>query len=165
MIPLDIFERMKAADYITLGNGIAGLAAITLSLKMQFSWAALALLLAVLFDYADGMLARWMRQGNAFGEQLDSLADIISFGVAPAVFAYMLGFTASWHIIIFAAFVAAGMLRLARFTITREYLGMPITMNGIFVPLLFFIHAGLIIYYFIISIILMLSTIRFRKEH
>ena len=156
---------MKAADYATLGNGIAGLAAILLSLMMQFSWAAFVLLLAVVFDYADGMLARWMRQGNAFGEQLDSLADIISFGVAPAIFAYMLGFTAFWHVIIFVAFVAAGMLRLARFNIAREYLGMPITMNGIPVPVLFFIQADFIIYYFIIAIFLMLSTIRFRKEH
>ncbi|HLD06974.1 MAG TPA: CDP-diacylglycerol--serine O-phosphatidyltransferase [Candidatus Nanoarchaeia archaeon] len=164
MIPLDIFERMKAADYITLGNGIAGFAAIILSLRMQFSWAALALLLAVAFDYADGMLARWLQQGNAFGEQLDTLSDIISFGVAPAVFAYMMGFTQPGHLAIYAVFLAAGMLRLARFNVTHQYLGMPITMNGIIVPLLFFFWEESIVYYLVISVVLMLSTIRFRRQ-
>ena len=161
---MDIFKRMTFADYITAGNGVCGMITIVLSLQLHYSWAALFLLAAVACDYLDGHVARWLRQSNAVGEQLDSLADIISFGVAPAVFAYQLGANQLWQMAVIIFFVLAGVLRLARFNVTRAYLGMPITMNGIIVPVLFLAgFADYTIYYFIAAIILMLSTIRFRK--
>jgi len=160
VIRLAIF---KAADYFSLGNGIAGLIAIFLAIEMNFFWSSLFMLLAVGFDYVDGKIARLLKQGNAFGEQIDSLGDIISFGVAPAVFGYMIGMQELWQIIIMVLFVGAGMFRLARFNVSKKYIGMPITVNGVIIPVLFLVSlADGIIYYMVLAIILMMSWFRIK---
>jgi CDP-diacylglycerol--serine O-phosphatidyltransferase len=79
-------------------------------------------LAAIVFDVLDGRIARWRQQTSAMGRELDSLADVISFGVAPAVIGYGCGMQGLYDRIILAYFVACGVSRLARYNITAEAL-------------------------------------------
>ena len=90
---------------------------------------------AALFDSLDGRLARRLNVASEFGKQLDSLADLVSFGVAPALIAYQLNFAnIGWSGYILATvFPICGALRLARFNITSirgHFVGLPITVAG-----------------------------------
>jgi CDP-diacylglycerol--serine O-phosphatidyltransferase len=138
--PADVPEAMAAAprrrrfsmirdftlaDIITLANGFAGTGAILFALKyldtrnLLLLWLAFALLpLAAFFDYVDGRVARWRQQHTPLGAQLDSLADLISFGVAPAVLAFAVGMRGGWDALILVYFVACGLSRLARYNVT-----------------------------------------------
>ena len=79
-------------------------------------------LTAVVFDFLDGRIARWRHKTSLLGRELDSLADVISFGVAPAVIGYGCGLHGLYDSIILAFFVACGVSRLARYNITAETL-------------------------------------------
>src|SRR5690606_30836158 len=84
---------------------------------------ALAMLLlpaALLFDVFDGRIARWRQYSSAMGRELDSLADVISFGVAPAAIAYGVGMQGGWDIAILLFFVGCGVSRLARYNVSAE---------------------------------------------
>ncbi len=126
----NLIRTFVLADFITLGNAAAGTGAIFLCLNYvemghdaRFLWAAFALLpLAFVFDAADGWVARWRRKSSPFGADLDSLADIVSFGVAPAVLAFTLGMRGLWDALALIYFVACGIGRLARFNVTAEAL-------------------------------------------
>ena len=76
--------------------------------------------LALVFDVLDGRIARWRHTASAMGRELDSLADVISFGVAPACLAYSLGFRGLWDALCLLYFVVCGICRLARYNITAE---------------------------------------------
>jgi CDP-diacylglycerol---serine O-phosphatidyltransferase len=115
----------QLADLITLANGAAGTASVfaTMSyLTMPEYWRiylALSLLpLALILDIADGKVARHHRQQSPFGQELDSLADIVSFGVAPAAIAYGLGMRGAMDVIVLIYFVCCGVSRLARYNVT-----------------------------------------------
>jgi CDP-diacylglycerol---serine O-phosphatidyltransferase len=117
------------ADAITLGNGVAGFGCILLTLRFlveghrpSIEWALLLLPVAGVFDYLDGRVARWRRKQSALGAQLDSLADLISFGVAPAVVGYALGLRSGGDAIILIYFVSCGLSRLARYNVTAAAL-------------------------------------------
>jgi hypothetical protein len=91
---LSIFQ-LQLADWISLGNGLSGVSSVLLVLQyldtqnVRFLWAAIGLLpLAAIFDALDGAVARWLRKVSLLGQELDSLSDVISFGVAPAVLAF-----------------------------------------------------------------------------
>jgi len=73
---------------------------------------------ALVFDVLDGRIARWRQKSSALGRELDSLADVISFGVAPAVIAYGCGMRGLYDRIVLAYFVACGVSRLARYNVT-----------------------------------------------
>jgi len=77
---------------------------------------------AFVCDAADGMVARWRHRHSPYGADLDSLADIISFGVAPAVIGHTLGLRGVWDMLILCAFVCCGIGRLARFNVTAAEL-------------------------------------------
>jgi CDP-diacylglycerol--serine O-phosphatidyltransferase len=77
---------------------------------------------ALVFDVLDGRIARWRQKTSGMGRELDSLADIISFGVAPAVIAYGCGMQGLYDRIILTYFVACGVSRLARYNVTAEEL-------------------------------------------
>jgi CDP-diacylglycerol--serine O-phosphatidyltransferase len=79
-------------------------------------------LAALIFDVLDGRVARWRQNSSALGRELDSLADVISFGVAPAIIAYGCGMQGLYDRIILAFFVACGVSRLARYNVTAETL-------------------------------------------
>jgi CDP-diacylglycerol--serine O-phosphatidyltransferase len=77
---------------------------------------------ALVCDVLDGYVARWRRQHSALGRELDSLADIISFGIAPAALAFAAGLRGGWDWVALIYFVCCGVSRLARFNVTAESL-------------------------------------------
>ena len=77
---------------------------------------------ALIFDILDGRIARWRRQHSSLGRELDSLADVISFGVAPAALAYACGLQGGWDWVVLSYFVGCGVSRLARYNVTAETL-------------------------------------------
>lgn len=140
-------DILKVADFFTMGNLIFGMLCIYYAISHSFIYASIFLFIAMIFDFLDGKVARMSKkitdQGRHFGKELDSLSDVVSFGVAPAVFGYTLGLESWWQIIILLFFTSAGMLRLSRFNITENqgyYEGLPITLNGLLFSILFFIH-------------------------
>jgi CDP-diacylglycerol--serine O-phosphatidyltransferase len=117
------------ADFLTLGNGFCGTGSIlalmqyATSFEHGFLTAAFALLpIALLFDFLDGRVARWRHKSSALGADLDSLADVISFGVAPAVLAFAVGLRGALDTVFLLYFVACGISRLARFNATASEL-------------------------------------------
>jgi CDP-diacylglycerol---serine O-phosphatidyltransferase len=114
------------ADVLTIANASCGTIAIFLCLDyMAFDnqrrlWIAIGLLPAALvFDVLDGYVARLnTKRQSVLGADLDSLADVISFGVGPAVLGYTLGLRGGWDMICLTFFVVCGVSRLARFNVT-----------------------------------------------
>jgi len=120
------------ADFLTLGNAACGVGAVfcamafvaTRETAVFLAGAALAPA-AFVFDVLDGRVARARSQHSALGRELDSLADIISFGVAPAALAYAGGMSGGWDCVALIYFVCCGVSRLARFNVTAEALATP----------------------------------------
>ena len=117
------------ADFFTLGNAACGVAAVFLTmlymsggLRSSFLWAAAMAPLAFLFDMLDGRIARWRQQHSSLGRELDSLADVISFGVAPAALGFAAGMRGGWDWLALIYFVCCGVSRLARYNVTAESL-------------------------------------------
>ena len=115
------------ADFLTLGNGACGTAAIFFALAhvqrgapLKVYFAGVLVALALAFDVMDGRVARWRHSASPMGRELDSLADVISFGVAPAVIAFSIGFDGFWDQLVLLYFVCCGISRLARYNITAE---------------------------------------------
>jgi CDP-diacylglycerol--serine O-phosphatidyltransferase len=78
--------------------------------------------LAFVFDALDGRIARWRKVASTLGRELDSLADVISFGVAPAALGYACGLQGGWDWVVLSYFVVCGVSRLARYNVTAESL-------------------------------------------
>ena len=123
--PFSMIREFHLADWFTLGNAVSG----TGALFSMMSYLALAdvvhiyfacglVFAALVFDVLDGRIARWRQKSSALGRELDSLADVISFGVAPAVIAYGCGMRGLYDRIVLAYFVACGVSRLARYNVT-----------------------------------------------
>ena len=118
------------ADLLTIANAASGTIAIFLCLdylatgRAGFLWTAFILLPAALvFDVLDGYVARLdKKRQSVMGGDLDSLADVISFGVAPAALGYTLGLRGGWDVLILTYFVVCGVSRLARFNVTASAL-------------------------------------------
>ena len=113
------------ADFLTLGNGFCGagaiLAVMQYLISRQHDWLTFAFALlpvALFFDFADGRVARWRHKSSSLGADLDSLADVISFGVAPAALGFGVGLRGGVDTAILLYFVACGISRLARFDAT-----------------------------------------------
>jgi len=115
------------ADLITLMNGFCGVMSIMSSMRYMenptgaqgYIWASLVLMpLGLFFDFFDGKVARWRGKSSLMGQELDSLADLISFGVAPAMCAFSLGMRTALDQLLLTCFVLAGLARLARFNVT-----------------------------------------------
>ena len=162
-----IWSLIKFADIFTLVNVIFGLTAIFFAINGNYLFVIIFLFLAVISDYLDGKLARKLNQENVFGKELDSLADTISFGVAPAIFGFSLIQT-PLAIASFTIFLFCGILRLARYNIMDikgGFAGMPITLNGIIIPALYLFKVPLDFYPYIYIVlgVLMVSSIGFRK--
>lgn len=124
-----MLRSFALADFVTLANAASGMGAILLSIAYVQSrdarqmWGALVLFpIALLCDVLDGSIARWRRRSSALGADLDSLADVVSFGVAPAVLGYSLGLTGGWDALVLIYFVSCGISRLARYNVTAAAL-------------------------------------------
>ena len=171
---MNLFKLVRISDVFTFLNAVSGLLAIFFAVigkitnnTLMFNVAPILLLAAVFFDYFDGKTAKMKKIGSEFGKQLDSLADLISFGVAPSVFVFLM-FTNMTFLFVYIIFLISGMTRLARFNVTRKlnyFEGMPITLNGIIFPLLYFLKVSSVIYYaaFVLSAVLMISRIKVKK--
>lgn len=153
--PFSMIREFHLADWFTLGNAVSGIGALFSTMSyLQFGdirhiyFACGLLLAALIFDVLDGRIARWRQKTSAMGRELDSLADVISFGVAPAIMGYALGMQGLYDRIILCYFVACGVSRLARYNVTAEELaaggdkvkyfeGTPIPTSLLIVGLLF----------------------------
>ncbi len=168
----NILVLIKPADMITLISALLGFASIIMTGSGQIDAALVLILAAVIADAADGVVAR--RSGcGVLGANLDSLADVISFGIAPAVAGFFfLGPVGGAAWIAPGLFVICGILRLARFNISTKkdgFEGIPITSGG-FIAALFLLVRELVPYaeyvfvlLLIIVSILMVSTISYPK--
>jgi CDP-diacylglycerol--serine O-phosphatidyltransferase len=117
------------ADFFTLANAACGVAGVFLAMayvatqaKEHFFAAAAMAPAAFIFDVLDGRIARWRQTNSALGRELDSLADVISFGVAPATLAFAAGMRGGWDWAALIYFVCCGVSRLARYNVTAETL-------------------------------------------
>src|SRR5438067_944165 len=123
---MSMLRSYTPADALTIGNAACGTIAVFLCLdyiaadNRRFLWAAFILLpLALVCDVLDGYVARLnKRRQSVLGADLDSLADIISFGVAPAMLGFTLGLRGGWDMLVLTYFVICGVSRLARFNVT-----------------------------------------------
>ena len=127
---LSMLRSYTPADVLTLANASCGTLSVFACLsyieddRSSVLWAAFLLpVFALVFDVADGYVARLSaRRQSRIGADLDSLADIVSFGVAPAVLGYTLGLRGLWDVLLLTYFVCCGISRLARFNVTSEAL-------------------------------------------
>jgi CDP-diacylglycerol--serine O-phosphatidyltransferase len=124
-----MIRGMHLADVFTLGNAGCGVAAIFCAMAYvenpvlaQFMVAAALAPAAFVFDVLDGRIARWRHTHSALGRELDSLADVISFGVAPAALGFAAGLRGAWDWVALLYFVCCGVSRLARYNVTAESL-------------------------------------------
>ncbi|MBU3899693.1 MAG: CDP-diacylglycerol--serine O-phosphatidyltransferase [Gammaproteobacteria bacterium] len=124
-----MIREFHLADWFTLGNAICGMGAmfsmmtyLQSSEVMHIYFACALVVAAMVFDVLDGRIARWRQKTSPMGRELDSLADIISFGVAPALIAYGCGMQGLYDRIVLTYFVACGVSRLARYNVTAEAL-------------------------------------------
>jgi len=123
---MSMIRSYTPADALTIGNAACGTIAIFLCLdyiaadNRRFLWTAFVLLpLALICDVLDGYVARLnKRRQSLLGADLDSLADVISFGVAPAMLGFTLGLRGGWDMAVLTFFVICGVSRLARFNVT-----------------------------------------------
>ena len=125
--PFSMIREFHLADWFTLANAVCGTGALfsmmsylqTTDVRHVY-FACGMVVAALIFDVLDGRIARWRQKTSAMGRELDSLADIVSFGIAPAVIAYGCGMQGLYDRIVLGYFVACGVSRLARYNITAE---------------------------------------------
>lgn len=156
-----MIRNLHMADYITLLNCCCGFLSVLSSVAYaasqrqapHFILRALYLVpLGLFFDFLDGRVARLRNKSSLMGQELDSLADLISFGVAPATAAFTLGFDSTVDVTMLTIFVLCGLTRLARFNVTvanipkdaggksKYFEGTPIPTTLVLVGILFYCH-------------------------
>ena len=167
---MKIFDMISFADIFTLANLSLGFLSILLSLRGMFILSFIALILALFMDGLDGRVARFLKRKDNFGLQLDSLSDLISFGVATSVFGFLFGLNSLFSIIVFVIFLCCCALRLARFNINKQktkgnyFEGIP-TPTSVILPLIlliFGLNQWLILLYLIFGL-LMTSSVKIKK--
>ncbi|HEO8418561.1 CDP-diacylglycerol--serine O-phosphatidyltransferase [Niallia sp. FSL W8-0635] len=164
--------KTQLANVLTLTNIFLGSFAIIYSLKGHLQLSLLLIFIAALADRLDGMTARKFNIESELGKQLDSMSDIISFGVAPALLVYQgvlfeLGAPGSFFTVLY---IVCGAFRLARFNITEShgfFTGLPITAAGCILTFscLWFAFMPPHIYLFLMLIlsVLMIGSFKWRK--
>lgn len=123
-----LVRALHAADFITELNGFCGVMSVFSSLRYciqddvhnytNLYWALGFIPLGLFFDFMDGKVARWRKKASLMGQELDSLADLVSFGVSPAAAAFSLGLRTPLDHLLLTFFVLCGLTRLARFNVT-----------------------------------------------
>jgi len=164
--------RAQTANLMTLTNLSLGGFAILIAVRGQLSLSLLLIFLAALADRFDGLIARKLNIESELGKQLDSMSDIISFGVAPALLLYqgilnLFGFPGLFFTVFY---IGCGAYRLARFNITESngyFTGMPITAAGCLLTLSFlgipYLPPHSYLFIIIILSILMISSFKLKK--
>ena len=127
--PFAMIREFHLADWFTLANAVCGVGAMFSTMSflqtggfLHVYFACALVLAALVFDILDGRIARWRQKTSAMGRELDSLSDVISFGVAPAVIAYACGMQGLYDRVVLGYFVACGVSRLARYNVTADAL-------------------------------------------
>lgn len=150
-----LIRNLHMADFITLLNGFSGFYSIISCLRFTRTGqthyvqrAHFFICLGLFFDFFDGRVARIRNKTSLMGQELDSLADLISFGVSPAIIAFAIGFETTVDVLLLTFWVLCGLTRLARFNISANKLpkdklgkskyfeGLPIPSNLIWVVLM-----------------------------
>ncbi|KAH9981232.1 hypothetical protein BGW80DRAFT_1269182 [Lactifluus volemus] len=150
-----LVRNFRLADLVTIMNGVCGSFSLFSSANYLLTGdeyylrkALLFPLGGLIFDFLDGKVARWRKSSSMLGQELDSLADLISFGVAPAVLAFVVGLRTTLDTVALTCFICCGLARLARFNATvalipkdtsgraRYYEGLPIPTSLVLVGLL-----------------------------
>jgi len=161
-------KKVMIPNIVTLANLLLGIVSLINTMEGRYQVAATAILLAMVLDGMDGKIARKLDVASSFGKELDSLCDLVSFGVAPALLVYssILQDMGNIGLIIAVIFALCGAIRLARFNvlnITTHFVGVPITFAGSFmafaillshkipVPLMVFPLLSLVLSYLMIS--------------
>lgn len=128
-----LLRSFHLADFLTFGNAACGVAAVFWAMaaaaepepdaaRRYFMASAAMAPAAFALDVMDGRVARWRQQYSALGRELDSLADVISFGMAPAALGFAAGLSGLWDWVALIYFVCCGVARLARYNITADAL-------------------------------------------
>jgi CDP-diacylglycerol---serine O-phosphatidyltransferase len=124
-----MIRSFHLADLFTIGNAFCGVSAIFEAMQYlgthdtrHLYLAALLIPVALVFDVLDGRIARWRHGASPMGRELDSLADVVSFGVAPAAIAVAAGVNTWLDQVILLFFAGCGVSRLARYNVTAERL-------------------------------------------
>ena len=127
-----MIRQFHLADVFTLANGALGTGAVLAFMRFlvdgrsSFFWLGAAFLpIAVVMDALDGRIARRRGVASPLGQELDSLADVVSFGVAPAAMAFAVGMRGGWDAMLLIYFVGCGISRLARYNVTASSLSGP----------------------------------------
>jgi len=163
-------KKERWPNFLTSGNlmcGVLALALLTRGHALVASWLIIA---AIIFDFLDGKIARMLGVSGNFGKEFDSLADIVSFGAAPAIlmYVYALNKYAIFGALVGVVYVICGALRLARFNLMKSrpyFLGLPITAAGGFIASMVlsgipFPEEAIVAVFFAVSY-LMVSKIRY----
>ena len=167
------------SDIISLLNMSSGFLSVICSINHEYAIAAILMIIAIMFDSTDGWVARKINRQDdlGFGKNIDSLSDIVSFGVAPAIFLYSCinapaGILQIIVILVSLFIVACGILRLTRYNViagkidTDDFIGFPIPaisfilatfyLSGLFNPVIALILS-------VIVSVLMISNVRYPK--
>ncbi|WP_153730606.1 CDP-diacylglycerol--serine O-phosphatidyltransferase [Sporosarcina obsidiansis] len=164
--------KLQLANIITLFNLSLGIIAILLVLKGHGHMSLMFIFFAAIFDRFDGMVARHYHAESLFGKELDSLSDLVSFGVAPAILIYEVALSQTLWIGVTAVifYILAGAVRLARYNVEEfdgTFFGLPITAAGVLLTLSYFAVPYIQAPYFVIFMgvlaWLMVSRIRIAK--
>ena len=167
-------KKMKshAANLITMCNLSFGVAAILTTLNDAYSYSVLFIFISAFLDRYDGKVARKFNQESELGKQLDSMGDIISFGIAPALLIYAMilsdfGIIGTLFTILY---IACGAFRLARFNISEAkgyFIGLPITAAGTLLTVSYFlfsvVHPQFYLFLVLILSIMMISSFTLKK--
>ncbi|MCM3711804.1 CDP-diacylglycerol--serine O-phosphatidyltransferase [Sporosarcina luteola] len=162
----------QVANAITITNLSFGIIAIILIARDLGHMSLVFIFLAALFDRFDGMAARHFHSESLFGKELDSLSDIVSFGVAPALLIYMTDLSSMLWVGIAATvfYIAAGAIRLARYNVKEfdgSFYGLPITAAGVVLTLSYFLSPYIGPPFFVIIMVVlglaMVSNVRIAK--
>ncbi|WP_291634089.1 CDP-diacylglycerol--serine O-phosphatidyltransferase [Clostridium sp.] len=163
-------------NIFTLSNMSCGIMSILMSFEENYMTAALFILLAGIFDRYDGRIARYLKVDNNLGKELDSLCDLISFGLAPSILIfniYNFAGLGSIGYLMVLIFPVAGAYRLAKFNITDfdgVFSGIPITITGTFLALYALImfnkasNLGPTMFLMVVLSYLMVSNLKFKKR-
>ncbi|MFD1206521.1 MULTISPECIES: CDP-diacylglycerol--serine O-phosphatidyltransferase [Sporosarcina] len=168
------YTKLKGqmANAITLLNLSFGIIAIILIAKELSHMSLVFIFLAALFDRFDGLVARRFHCESLFGKELDSLSDLVSFGVAPALLIYMTDLSSMLWVGIGATvfYILSGAVRLARYNVKEfdgSFYGLPITVAGVILALCYFLSPYMAAPYFVIIMvvlgIMMVSNFRIAK--
>lgn len=172
---LGFYNYTVILTYLGLSSGVIGILSAS---KGKTTLAIFCLLLAGFFDMFDGLVARTKKdrtkQEKQFGIELDSLSDLVCFGVLPVVIGHAVGLNTWYFYIILVVYVLAALIRLAYFNVTeeerqenttevrKEYLGLPVTSSALIIPLIYiFVLLLKDKFYLLYAAVLLITAIAF----